>query len=916
MLNQCRVPSGQPFSSWVIRLLVVGVALVISGCAVNQSGDDLATTSSGTTASNTIPTTTETVTDDAPGQCTRLAVGSPTRNICTNCYNSVLTSRCPGKIDPADCVDTSVTANFTNLVNQCISQTTLAGFVCNTSCAAGWSLNPTNCACVAASSSGGSSGSGGSGGGSSGGSVDSGQTNYGPPVVIAQWPGNSIIATVTGSPVVGSPVAGSTIPACGTAASSTPTQVPIWFSVQNRGDTVPRLNSYGSPEIGIAPATAVNASSYSILDAITTPASPSTAMSVPGGVNAYTTFSFRSGGEQELFASSKNSFSYPGRFKQFSGTPGISFAIPATSSIPNTARQFGWEWPGFGTRDRFGNIYFADMGRNGGSIRVVCNYLAASANNPWCQGQAAAGLVVKIAGGDGADDHGKTAGSDWASGAHNGCGAAFDTVAGVRHGPRFGRLGGLAVDDHANVFFADTSRSLIGVVCAGASGYCSGGGLGLVGGTYVVAGTADTQDVSLTPPATAKAATRLANPLGIDVTEDPAGTGAINLYVAEAGANYAEEIHYYPGMPTPMPTPLPATDMTKTGRIRAICGYADTGTGPCKGTYPVGHPGFPFSYSVDSGLDLAADVKINWNHNLVYTERGDHNAVGRVIARCFDKTKSDFCLGATLPVGGAAGSGAKITLAGGASFGDSGDGGAATSAQLTRPNALLIGKSHATDVGAVPVDALFARDNNVAFTELLYRASNDSTDAVSGNAVRIICGTGPLPVSTPLPSPNPGDEGITTQGICSGHATGTLFKVAGKYGYYSGQNGGTMETLATSAPFVAAYGITYDVYKNIVVSSQAVRLLPTSDANTDVVFDNSLKIVGRTSLTYGTGQAKYSFTDSNQLTSYYCLRTKVLTECYLQDNLINCECEPVAPYGTARTFWEPGSVTYGCSPNE
>ncbi len=166
--------------------------------------------------------------DGAQGQCQNLITGSPERQFCVECYNTILSTRCPGQTSPSSCQDPAVATNFTNLVNQCVSQSMTAGFTCTTTCSAGTQLDPTSCTCVASNAP--SPGTGGGGG--SGGLIDTGQINYGPPVVTGYWP----MANGNNTPGTASCLADIT---------------PIYFLIQNRGGTVPQLNQYS-----VTPATA------------------------------------------------------------------------------------------------------------------------------------------------------------------------------------------------------------------------------------------------------------------------------------------------------------------------------------------------------------------------------------------------------------------------------------------------------------------------------------------------------------------------------------------------------------------------------------------------------------------------------------------------------------------------------------
>ena len=328
-------------AKWCASILL---PLLLISCIPNNKGantkaNSLSSILGSLTNSSTPPL------DGAQGQCALIDPTSPNRLICVNCFNSVLQSRCPNQTTPLNCVDQTVVATFPDLVNQCISQTVLAGFTCNTICPATQVLDAASCSCVDAPP----PVVNGSGGADL---IDVGQTDFGPPVVSASWPQVPPLGSDLG--VRGNVCTG--ILGGGGLGSSDP----LRLLVRNRGDTVFWLNQYGQP----------SASRSSCADNLTTP-SASTFFLPSANVIA----GFKYKADAPIAGAPTRS----GLITHFSGN-----GVPILTGEGGAAVSAGWQSPGRGTSDSVGNVFFSDP--NLGIIRVICEEDAVSPNNPHCGG--------------------------------------------------------------------------------------------------------------------------------------------------------------------------------------------------------------------------------------------------------------------------------------------------------------------------------------------------------------------------------------------------------------------------------------------------------------------------------------------------------------------------------------------------
>jgi len=221
-----------------------------------QSSDD----------ANSTPITTggSTTSDGARGQCVNIDKSRPERNLCIECYSEILELRCPGKETPSECIDTTVATTFTNLVNQCILSKLTNGSSCSKTCSSGLILEPTSCTCVVPP------------GGGNIPPIDSGEVNYGPPVVELDWPLTYVDLIDTED---------KTLNSCKVRIE------PLYFQVQNRGNTVPQFNQY-------------NVGTYSCTHGGTTGYLENVATPTWGNGKVYTTFGLTTAGSGELFSTS------------------------------------------------------------------------------------------------------------------------------------------------------------------------------------------------------------------------------------------------------------------------------------------------------------------------------------------------------------------------------------------------------------------------------------------------------------------------------------------------------------------------------------------------------------------------------------------------------------------------------------
>lgn len=164
-----------------------------------------------------------------------------------------------------------------------------------------------------------------------------------------------------------------------------------------------------------------------------------------------------------------------------------------------------------------------------------------------------------------------------------------------------------------------------------------------------------------------------------------------------------------------------------------------------------------------------------------------------------------------------------------------------------------------------------------------------SNTPASGNVLRILCGD---------------NTSYAGKGFCKGvSVANTLFTLAGSPGKVGDRNAG-QGSFAQGALFAKIQGVTYDFYRNIVVSSGGLvtQSGPKADFSLRRILNESAGTVSA---------AKYSFTDNNSQSSYYCLRFKPLTAC---DSDGTCGCRVAPPTDEIDTsFWSARSQTQSCN---
>lgn len=642
--------------------------------------------------------------DNAQPPCTQYDPSVPTRAICVSCYQSILTTRCPGKTTFSQCLDPTVQSGYVSLVNQCISQSTEAGFVCNQTCSSGMVLNPQSCTCVAPSPTPGSDGS----------NVDVGQKDFGPPIVQATFAASSLLGTPFPNPAVTPSV----------SPTSCVGSIPIYLGVQNRGDTVFRLNVYSTPTPQKSPPlNAISPTPLPYFSSASTPADLSTddIASHPGS-NALTTVYYQTGAQYEVIGASGPTGGSVGLIYTVSGassngsTPAFAdgMASPTPSATPvisgSLAKMVTWQSPGFMARDKDGNIYVSDPLAN--VVDVLCYNPGpgtagdASApyvgGSPYCQ-HVGVGTTVRIAG---------TAGVGGSTGDQ---GPAYAAQLSSPHG--------LAVDSNYNVYIADSDNHAIRVVCGilGAPNITCGT---LVPGIYsttavswniyTVVGTLGTSGNTSTA--------NLNFPYGVDVNY--ATTSVLAIYIADYQNHAIREAVCTSS----------CTLLTLLGN--STPGFQDDGSILLLGD------------STHSWTRFPTDVKVNWNGNILYADSYNH----LVRAICYTAGLKDFC-DQTTPGGSAyvltvAGQGpalanGSVSPSGTPRPGDRGDGAPANLSYITFPNQIAISKQFSDDTksgtfpnAATPTGFPNFRDNNIIFTE------------------RLMGGFASLGVTQPMPIPN------------------------------------------------------------------------------------------------------------------------------------------------------------------
>ena len=211
---------------FTVAVELLCILLTATACLpTNNLSNGTLASASNTSAVTTTSDSSTTAEDGAKGQCISIDPSKPERAYCITCYSKTLQTYCPGAQDATQCTDPNVSSNFTNYVNLCIANSlTSGGSSCFKTCTTGWYLDTATCSCVSSLPSADT--------GSTTGTTDSGQTDYGPPIVSVVWP----------------QFAGSSSRYAKQQAQDPEAQcratVPVRFDVRNRGNSVQRLNVY------------------------------------------------------------------------------------------------------------------------------------------------------------------------------------------------------------------------------------------------------------------------------------------------------------------------------------------------------------------------------------------------------------------------------------------------------------------------------------------------------------------------------------------------------------------------------------------------------------------------------------------------------------------------------------------------
>ncbi|MEK7691258.1 MAG: hypothetical protein AAB425_09575, partial [Bdellovibrionota bacterium] len=769
------------------------------GSSSSGSSDIITSLSALSTSSNSSSSTD----DGAKGSCASIDSSNPERQYCIDCYSTLLATKCPGIADPADCKDKEIAEGFTELVNVCVNASMKAGFTCTTACGEGYTLDSASCACVADSD--------GTASGTSGTDlIDRGQTDFGPPIVTAEWPSGSIIGvTISTSGYVGPT-------SC--SVEMTGAQA-FWMGVRNRAGTLAQNNRYGTPVV----------SSTTCTSNVVSPTYATSTGLAPVGTNVYATLRFGTNGTTSVSGAAGGGIGWVKAVHAGQGGVNMSPSpIPGATGTMSVSQSL--EGPRFMARDQFGNIFFTSGDGDpsdyyGDVVAVLCLNVNPT-GNPFCSDKVKGSIyVLAIAG----------------------VTALYKYSDSTLSASLIGQPYGVAVDSMENVFFTDRSKNMIALICGStASGFCSGKTQGRV---YIVAN--ETQTAGSTDHATDMATSTFSAPMGIDVKN--LGDNFI-AYVADSG----------------------------NGKVRVLCNKQDTGA--CSGitaktTTTLASP----------TLSSPSDVKINWNGNLFIADTGNH----QIVAKCYSATGGDLC-----QTGGktsATVAGQSITIIGQAGIsGDTGDGAPVIYAKTVKPYALAITKKYADDVSVTITTANF-RDNNLAFTEALYVPTN--SDSGGGNVIRMVCG-----------SPYTNGDNIANVGFCRGVNAGTVIRLSGKSGVAAASSNNMP---ASSATAVSLTGLSYDLNKNLFFGTGYCG----APACSTTIYENGIRAVLYAGYEYDTTNKrdracgiKYSFIDSNQQQSYYCLQLQAQTQCLFE----TCECAPVPVNNSVSAFWSSSTSSASC----
>jgi alpha-tubulin suppressor-like RCC1 family protein len=647
-----------------MRILLAAISFVSAvsgtGCLpTNHLGGVSSLTTTGDTTSGTTSNTSNV--DGALLPCTFYDVGSSTRGICVSCFRTLLTAQCPGKASLDACADTTISRNqaYIPMVNQCISQTVTAGFTCNRTCTSGQVIMPGTCTCAVPSPIPTAIGSIQY--------VDSGQTNFGPPIVGA----DSKIGEDLGAPVN---VTSAAPPCAGT--------LNLKLGVMNRGDTVFRLNTYSTVQVTSPQNGETTPPFQNYIGTVSNPAPLSMEqMASTPGANAGASLSFRTGGKTEV-VNAKGIISTYVRTLSGAASDGLTFGgddEDLTDAVEPLAADATWTAPGFGAVDAVGNMYVSDPLSH--VVRVIC--YTPTVGHPHCPNTVARGLIKRLAGLNGQP--------------------GLSANGGVARNEKLNSPHGIAVNLGYDVFIADSGNHVIQYVCGDetANSRCGAGETGHIkrdpgAGTAPVSG-ADIPHLNFPMGIDVRMSGKLANVFVADYLNH-----GIRVYCMFADTRYCaagdNRLHWIQGTGAAGYT----SDRMLTNTSADLGGDA--------GMLPLFNP---------------TDVKITWYGNLVFTDYGNH------LVRAICANNSDVCstrTTATIPwlytlAGKMGGTLATPTPAPG--YG--GVGAAGNTAILTYPFSLAIAKigsglgsgaaiSSMTNSGVAPPASW---DNNVLFTERL-----------------------------------------------------------------------------------------------------------------------------------------------------------------------------------------------------
>lgn len=659
------------------------------------------------------------------------------------------------------------------------------------------------------------------------------------------------------------------------------------MAIRNRGNTVARANSFGTPEVMPTPtASTVGILGVAYIQSALAPAA-TTAFSgqMSGAYTHAATMRILTGGSQEI--SSTNS--------------AVSITLTnrvllKTYSDGGVNRIFSNTGPFMGSADKWGNLYFTDPSAH--VVVAVC-FDTTGTGPHWCPLGTAPGNAVKIAG-------------QWSQPGFRGHRGGVATQS-LLYEPR-----GVAVDRYGNVYFSEAGQGLIRMICAGTrattsaaysvGGVCSDASFTTLfstvaatpGSLHTIAGRLRV-DAGATPvPVVESAAIHdgllsnsslgdayteqgtLLSPYGLDVRTQ--GT-RVNIYVADYAANAIRAICTYndggpcAGQVRDTANPGAALWASYTNpRIQTLATSATLNAATINGTggsvasnSGIGDDvAFHPNASGVGQLNRPIDIKMSPYGNLLVADHANHRLAGL----CYKNDQPDFCLSGSLDRGITAGR--IYTLVGSAGVpGVSIEGAASYTNTIYRPLSILLAKRYSDDF-ELPVSSFY--DNNILFTET---ESAVGSAPAAGFTTKIVCG---------------GDSAAAT-GQCKAVCTGAdcrklMYTFAGQAGTPGDQNYGN-GLAPRQMRFANPTGLVYDRMKSLIVSSTVSTLTAGR-----VYGDWSLRLFTSSATTPVLG-AKYSFTDSAQQTSFYCLRFQVETLCYGS----GCSCTAIPALGGGLPVW-------------